>query len=291
MSDSDALFAEARRMVKEEIKGKIKEKLRAEFEEEKALEMTRLTALHTNEMSAMKVKVSEEQMRTESLETITLELQQQIASLKDQQTVSRKTVKQAKREIDGWKDWCGNMTAKLKQEHGRYWPQDDHQAPITSVRYDMTNLSGSSNSGSKVGRSTNSKKKMYVIETINAVAVNPHGLTLYRVGWKGYGPDRDTWEPLMNIAKTGHVDRFYMKQRAMFLQVGKPGVAEVVFNDEGTRIKMVVDLSQMTFRAPFDKPRIRSEWDEENDYSVVNESSKLEIYWEVGIVHVCSQNQ
>jgi len=51
------------------------------------------------------------------------------------------------------------------------------------------------------------EQQEYVIEKIQTMEIKG-GQVIYRVSWKGYGPDEDTWEPYYNLKDSGeHVVR------------------------------------------------------------------------------------
>ncbi|KAL3777872.1 hypothetical protein ACHAWO_001154 [Cyclotella atomus] len=102
---------------------------------------------------------------------------------------------------------------------------------------------------------------------------------LYRVRWTGYTSADDTWEPLENVAATGHVDRFIREERALELGAKTPGAALIEYNDGETQL---VDLTKETFRDASDDGKVTSKTGgkrDENDYSLICVGAEIELLW------------
>ena len=110
------------------------------------------------------------------------------------------------------------------------------------------------------------------------------GQITYRVRWKGYGPKYDTWEPLANVASTGHVDRFVRRQRAKNLRRDTPGVAVIEYDDGEQEL---VDMRRETFRECNETDGFGDESDDEcivlegfsRDFSIVSVGKSIELKW------------
>ncbi|KAL7517603.1 hypothetical protein ACHAWX_002513 [Stephanocyclus meneghinianus] len=163
----------------------------------------------------------------------------------------------------------------------------DKQDPLTST---TPKISTKKFTGRKISKNdtkppiTAKKKRRVQIETDQEFQVeaildsktNRHGATLYKVRWQGYGPDDDTWEPLYNVAQTGHVDRFVRRKRAENIGAASPGAAIIEYGD-GERA--LVDLREETFR--FSSGDFVDSTTEEsvNDFRIVYPGAKLELFW------------
>ncbi|KAL3785160.1 hypothetical protein HJC23_013826 [Cyclotella cryptica] len=120
------------------------------------------------------------------------------------------------------------------------------------------------------------QKEEFQVETIVDSIVDRHGATLYKVRWQGYGPDDDTWEPLHNVAQTGHVDRFVRRKRAETISDASPGAAIIEYED-GERA--LVDLREETFRFSLGDFVDSTNEESENDFRIVFPGAKLELFW------------
>jgi hypothetical protein len=138
---------------------------------------------------------------------------------------------------------------------------------------------------------TGAKKKQpnpptYQVESIIDSKVNRQGLTLYKARWLGFGPADDTWEPLCNVAQTGHVDYYERRKRAEKITADSPGAAIIEYED-GERT--LVDLSQETFRRSAGEFLDSSNDDSLNDFNIVYPGAKLELFWPyVDMFFVCN---
>ena len=108
------------------------------------------------------------------------------------------------------------------------------------------------------------------------------GQVTYRVRWKGYGPNDDTWEPLANVASTGQVDRFIRRERAKNLRRDTPGVAVIQYEDGEQE---VVDMRREKFRE-YDSESSDSDSDDESvvevygrDFNIIKEGKSIELMW------------
>lgn len=124
---------------------------------------------------------------------------------------------------------------------------------------------------------------------------------LYKVRWKGWTAEHDTWEPLENVASTGHVDRYVRTQRARGLSLKTPGVAMIEY-DDGER--QLVDLKREKFRASMegnDSDRDDDSYDGDpdvNNFSLITVDAAIELLWphvniyfEARIVKWCPLNE
>ena len=102
--------------------------------------------------------------------------------------------------------------------------------------------------------------------------------TLYKVRWKGYGPKDDTWEPVENVASTGHVDRFVRNQRQKTLSKESSGAALIEYKDGE---KCLIDLTKETFRSYIEGDGSeRSDDDADvNDFGLVYQGAMIEVLW------------
>jgi hypothetical protein len=122
---------------------------------------------------------------------------------------------------------------------------------------------------------------LFKVEKIIASKQTKNG-TLYKVRWKGWGPADDTWEPIENVASTGHADRYVRDVRARGLSIKTPGVAMIEY-DDGER--QLVDLKAEKFRAVMDGNDSDRDDDtvdgdpDVNDFSLIVIGGVIELLW------------
>ena len=101
------------------------------------------------------------------------------------------------------------------------------------------------------------------------------GGELFLVHWKGYGKDKDSWEPAGNIAVTGHIDMYKReckcKSKSLKAKVGTERVVIVEYQDG---MQDTIDLAEETFRRPPEDGGGGA-----NDFSLVEENAVIELLW------------
>ncbi|KAL7504949.1 hypothetical protein ACHAXN_002695 [Cyclotella atomus] len=121
----------------------------------------------------------------------------------------------------------------------------------------------------------------FKVEKIIASKETKNG-TLYKVRWQGWGPADDTWEPIENVASTGHADRYVREVRARGLSIKTPGVAMIEY-DDGER--QLIDLKAEKFRAAMDGNDSDRDDDtvdgdpDVNDFSLIKIGGVIELLW------------
>ncbi len=119
----------------------------------------------------------------------------------------------------------------------------------------------------------------FQVESILA-SKNDRGKMKYRVRWKGYGPSDDTWEPLENVASTGHVDRFIRKERAKHLNKKMPGIAVVQYEDGEEEM---VDMKKEKFKECSESENPEADGGEREiygqDFNLLFEGAMIRIMW------------
>ena len=107
---------------------------------------------------------------------------------------------------------------------------------------------------------------------------------------KGYTAADDTWEPLENVAFTGHVDRYVRKDRALQFQNrsrgrNTPGTALIEYDDgekewvDLTQEKFLVDIGS---NPPEDTDRIEVG---EIDWTLIHIGANIKLLWEYADIY------
>ena len=107
---------------------------------------------------------------------------------------------------------------------------------------------------------------------------------------KGFTAADDTWEPLENVAFTGHVDRYVRKERALKFQSrsrgrNTPGTALIEYDDGE---KEWVDLTQEKFL--MDSGSNPSEYTDEVegreiDWTLIHIGANIKLFWEYANIY------
>ncbi|KAL7458868.1 hypothetical protein ACHAWC_010527 [Mediolabrus comicus] len=110
---------------------------------------------------------------------------------------------------------------------------------------------------------------------------------MYKIRWDGYESKDDTWEPLENIAGTGHVDKYERSLRERTLSRNTPGVA-VVRYDGGTfdGEQQTIDLRREKFREWRDDDMNDRKDNDVNNFEVVSNGGKLDLFWSFAGMYV-----
>jgi len=118
------------------------------------------------------------------------------------------------------------------------------------------------------------KAARFVVESILDSKMSEGG-ELFLVHWKGYGKDKDSWEPAGNIAVTGHIDTYKReckcKSKSLKAKVGTERVVIVEYQDG---MQDTIDLAEETFRRPPEDGGGGA-----NDFSLVEENAVIELLW------------
>eukprot|EP00804_Cyclotella_cryptica_P005558 CCRYP_003083-RA/>CCRYP_003083-RA protein AED:0.03 eAED:0.03 QI:1827/1/1/1/0.66/0.5/4/162/771 len=200
-----------------------------------------------------------------NIESKTIEALQNIKLFRDEAEI-------LKNELNGWEEWCKGLTSRLKPKtdmdfcfHGHLTNQTSDASPgkkdQKSVVRNETNDKERTSSPNKRLSPCSSRKPVkskgesakhggqdvedtYIQEIFDYK-------TLFKVRWVGCGPEKDSWEPLEDVAHTGHVDRFLIQRRTIGLKEGMPGVG--ILESKITSERFLVDLSQETLYLESDK--------------------------------------
>lgn len=127
-------------------------------------------------------------------------------------------------------------------------------------------------------------EELFKVEKIVGRKIDKNGVPLYKTRWKGYTASDDTWEPSINVASTGHVDRFERQERQKMLKPTNFGVAVIEYED-GER--EMVDLKMEKFRGYQDSSDDDNDRDDDtvegdedvNNFGLVVKGSWVEILW------------
>ena len=124
-------------------------------------------------------------------------------------------------------------------------------------------LSATAAAAAKAGVGSGDIDGFYTVEKIVDHRVDKKtGTTTYLTRWVNYTPKDDTWEPLINIANTGHVDRYIRSQQSKTLHKDSVNVAVIEYDDGETElVNMNVDDRY------------------ESDTSLLIVGEKIEILW------------
>jgi hypothetical protein len=171
---------------------------------------------------------------------------------------------------------------KLKTSSSSSTKKLSSKATATAIAATKANVGNNGN--------TDDDDDLYTIEKI----VNHHtnkktGITTYRTRWLNYTTKDDTWEPLCNIASTGHVDRYIRTLHSKTLSQTMSHVALIEYDDGETEL---VNMSKEIFR-PYNEDHDDDDMlyteggqidDDEyennnNDYGLLVVGPKIEILW------------
>jgi hypothetical protein len=99
--------------------------------------------------------------------------------------------------------------------------------------------------------------------------------SFFLVHWKGYGKDKDSWEPAGNIAMTGHIDMYKRERKCESKSLkDKVGTERVVIVEYEDGMQDTIDLAEETFRRPPEDGGGGA-----NDFSLVEENAVIELLW------------
>ncbi|KAL7521487.1 hypothetical protein ACHAWX_006176 [Stephanocyclus meneghinianus] len=244
--------------------------------------MTRVKRQHEAETLKMQSRI--EELEQESV-TLTQQMEHARALVKKAESKTSEVLQNNKlltNELNGWEEWCKGLTSSLKPNHDMDFCAHDHlnnrtlndtpagneddniirRPPSCNARKRAKSKSESATCGSQ------NTEEFYIQEILDSK-------TLFRVRWVGYGPDKDSWEPLKQVAHTGHIDRLVLKRRTMGLQEGMPGVG--IFESKITKERFLVDLSQETFYLDSDES---SGTELVDDYRKIKTGESILWFWE-----------
>ena len=126
----------------------------------------------------------------------------------------------------------------------------------------------------KLGKKGSGKVARFVVECI-LDSKTSEGRELFLVRWKGYGKDKDSWEPAGNIAMTGHIDMYKRECKCESKSLkAKVGTERVVIVEYEDGMQDTIDLAEETFR------RLSEDGGgDANDFSLVVENAWIELLW------------
>ena len=126
----------------------------------------------------------------------------------------------------------------------------------------------------KLGKKESGKAARFVVESILESKMS-EGRELFLVHWKGYGKDKDSWEPAGNIAMTGHIDMYKRERKCKSKSLkDKVGTERVVIVEYEDGMQDTIDLAEETFRRPPEDGGGGA-----NDFSLVEENAVIELLW------------
>jgi hypothetical protein len=126
----------------------------------------------------------------------------------------------------------------------------------------------------KLGKKESGKAARFVVESILESKMS-EGRELFLVHWKGYGKDKDSWEPAGNIAMTGHIDMYKRECKCESKSLkDKVGTERVVIVEYEDGMQDTIDLAEETFRRPPEDGGGGA-----NDFSLVEENAVIELLW------------
>ena len=140
-------------------------------------------------------------------------------------------------------DWNQEASSNTTQEDGRQLPEDDNTKNVVESSTNSTVEAPTS----KQDEQKNSEDKELFIDTIvshkqdrrRRIRKARNDSVLYRVRWRGYAPDDDTWEPIANITRSHVID--YHERNGMAI----PEVLEQSIDDS----PMISDFTESDERS------------------------------------------